>query len=63
MKKRTIVQAGLVILSAAFFIPTLWRMLRFVVMGYPVDGARVLAGIMFGCILLVSTGFASIIKD
>ena len=32
-------------------------------MGYPVDGARVFAGIMFGCILLVSTGFASIIKD
>lgn len=63
MKKRTIVQAWLVILSAAFFIPTLWRMLRFVVMGYPFDGDRVLAGIMFGCILLVSTEFTSIIKD
>ena len=63
MKKRTIIQAGLLILSAAFFAPTLWRMFRFVAMGHPVDGDRVVAGIMFGCILLVSTGFAGIIKD
>jgi len=26
-------------------------------------GDRVVAGFMFGCILLVSTGFASIIED